>query len=384
MTLDIPVPFEKLAWFRKKVGIEESDMATLKKYRRFFTAQKGALSDHFFTYFFEIPDTKFFLEHEKRRGLLKKAWGLWFRSLFNEDFSGPFLAHLWKSGLRHVEVNIDHRFITLGYAVVRQFCHHIVRAEVTPSDQVPVMTCIDKMVDFCQLTETHAYIEATTRCDMEVIKGISHQMRNPLTVIGGNILRLQRKVEQESPVYQMCETILEENKRLEAMVTDTAVYSDMFQRASEISNVSIENLISKALEKIEKTHSLKHIQIHIDLDPGLVPVKGDPKDLETMLTSLLQNSIEAVDPHRPHIKITSERKPHDSPFIVLEIFNNGTPPKQEDIEHLFVPFYSSKSHGTGFGLPITQLAARRNLGEITIEPVPNKGTRCRIKLPAAA
>jgi len=51
------------------------------------------------------------------------------------------------------------------------------------------------------------------------------------------------------------------------------------------------------------------------------------------------------------------------------------------MENLFVPFYSSKPLGTGFGLPIAELAARKNLGDLSLEPVPEQGTRCVVKLP---
>jgi len=52
------------------------------------------------------------------------------------------------------------------------------------------------------------------------------------------------------------------------------------------------------------------------------------------------------------------------------------------MENLFVPFYSSKPHGTGFGLPIAQLAAKKNQGELYLERVPEQGTKCVIQLPA--
>ncbi len=48
---------------------------------------------------------------------------------------------------------------------------------------------------------------------------------------------------------------------------------------------------------------------------------------------------------------------------------------------IFIPFYSSKAYGSGFGLPIAQLAARRSFGDVSLEPIPTKGTRCVIKLP---
>ena len=73
-------------------------------------------------------------------------------------------------------------------------------------------------------------------------------MRNPLTVIGGNIMRLQKKVDPASPLHRTYETILKENERLEAMVRDAATYSELYQKEPAISEVSLESVISRALK----------------------------------------------------------------------------------------------------------------------------------------
>ena len=62
-----------------------------------------------------------------------------------------------------------------------------------------------------------------------------------------------------------------------------------------------------------------------------------------------------------------ERERKDLGFVEVEIFNNGKSPNLEDMDNLFVPFYSSKPYGTGFGLPIAQLAAKKNMGELYLE-----------------
>jgi signal transduction histidine kinase len=100
-----------------------------------------------------------------------------------------------------------------------------------------------------------------------------------------------------------------------------------------------------------------------------------------MFYYLLQNSLEAVDREDPALRITSKSLGSESAFLQIEIFNTGNPPDSHEIESVFVPFYSSKPYGTGFGLPIARLAARKNLGEVILEPVPNQGTRCIIQLP---
>ena len=381
MKAKVDAPIERLFWFRDKLRLGETEQEKLDQYRGVFSKNKERFAARFYQYFCHIPETKLILEHESRSGHLKKAWAQWFEALFKEGFSERHLSYLWKSGLRHVEVNLDQRFINLGYSIVRQFCNETVREVIPLADQDSVMSAIDKMIDLCLLIETYAYIAATSQCDMEIVKGISHQVRNPLTVIGGNIIRLQRQVDPRSPVNKTYETILGENKRLEAMVTDAGAYSEMFEKEPGFSEIPLEDLISGALERLKSTHWVENIKIDMDLSSEFPMVQGVPEDLEIMFYYLLQNSLEAVDPEAPYIRICSRQMNSTPSFIEIEIFNNGTPPSKEDMDNLFVPFYSSKPLGTGFGLPIARLAARKSLGDLTLEPVSDRGTKCVIKLP---
>ena len=381
MKLDTPVPFARLNWFQEKLGLGDREQQRLTKHRGVFLKEKQRFSEEFFRYFWEIKETRIILDHERRGPHLQMLWGQWYEMIFTEAITPKVLGVLWRSGLRHVELNIDKRFINLGYAFVRQFFHETAKDEVPSADLHNVTTALDKLVDFCVLIETHAYVIATSQCDLEVVRGISHQVRNPLTVIGGNILRLQRKVDPASPVHQTYETILKENERLEAMVRDAATYSELYQKEPAISEVSLESLISGALSGLEKAKNQKQVAIAVELHPEYPEVQGDTKDLETMFFYLLQNSIEAADAEEPLVRISSRGKEKDLGFVEIEIFNNGKSPNQEDMDNLFVPFYSSKPHGTGFGLPIAQLAAKKNMGELYLERVPEQGTKCVIQLP---
>jgi signal transduction histidine kinase len=381
MKIDTPVPFARLNWFQKKLGLDDREQENLAKHRDVFLIVKERFSEEFFRYFWEIKETRIILDHERRGPHLKKLWEQWYEMIFTEAITPKVLGVLWRSGLRHVELNIDKRFINLGYAFVRQFFHETARDAVPSEDLYAVTTALDKVVDFCVLIETHAYVVATSQCDLEVVRGISHQVRNPLTVIGGNILRLQKKLDPGSPVHQVYETILKENERLEAMVRDAATYSELYQKEPDISEVSLASIISEALKGLEKNRARKGVAIVVELSPEYPDVQGDSKDLETMFHYLLQNSIEAADAQKPLIRVSSRGKEKDLGFVEIEVFNNGKPPDQEEMDNLFVPFYSSKPHGTGFGLPIAQLAAKKNQGELYLERVPEQGTKCVIQLP---
>jgi signal transduction histidine kinase len=381
MKIDTPIPFARLNWFQEKLGLGAREQEHLAKYRDVFLKHKQRFSEEFFRYFWEIKETRIILDHERRGPHLKKLWEQWYEMIFTEAVTPKVLGVLWRSGLRHVELSIDKRFINLGYAFVRQFFHETAKGAVPSADLYAVTTALDKVVDFCVLIETHAYVVATSQCDLEVVRGISHQVRNPLTVIGGNILRLQKKLDPGSPVHQTYETILKENERLEAMVRDAATYSELYQKEPDISEVSLASILSEALKGLEKDRALKGVAIVVELSPEYPDVRGDSKDLETMFHYLLQNSIEAADAQKPLIRVSSRGKEKDLGFVEIEVFNNGKPPNQEEIDNLFVPFYSSKPQGTGFGLPIAQLAAKKNQGELYLERVPEQGTKCVIQLP---
>jgi signal transduction histidine kinase len=381
---DLPIPYEKLNWFRSRLGLDGTGLSGLGPYLNLFLEKDKEFSEFFYAYFFEIPETRILLKHERRPGHLKKAWRYWYKALFSQGFSDTFMAHIWRSGMRHVRLNIDQRFINLGYGVVRQFCHDLAHTRISVGERGQVLTQIDKMIDFCLLVETQAYIAGTSHCDLEVVRGISHQVRNPLTVIGGNIVRLKRKAEPNSSEYKVFETILDENRRLESMVIDVGVYSELFQKEPIYSNQSLKSAISSALVKLDQAGVNPGANIELHLSEELDGVLSDPNDLETLFYYVIQNSIETLDPTNPFVRISHSNPQPEGPFVAVEIFNRGTPLEAEEIQKAFIPFYSSKPQGTGFGLPIAQLAARKNLGDLRLEPVPDLGMRLIVTLPAAS
>jgi signal transduction histidine kinase len=378
---NIAIPHETIAFFRKQLELEDGALKIFEPYRSLFTKRKNEFSQYFYDYFSGIPETKIILEHERKPGNLQKSWAHWFETLFRLKWDDRFFAYLWRSGLRHVEVNLDQRFVNLGYFVVKKYCHDVIEAEISFDERETVLWIIDKMLDMCLLIETHAYISATSKCDREVVRGVAHQLRNPITIIGGNIKRLQDKLDEGSPIHRTYDAIIRESKRLERLVTDIAIYTEVFQEDPEFKIASLKVLISHALEDLFQKERNENIKLEIDLDPSCPYVYGDPKYIKILFYYLLENSMEAVGLDNPCIRISSAPKDDGSNFISVEIFNTGIPPKIEDIQNLYAPFFSSKPTGTGFGLPIARLAAWKNLGNFALVPVPGQGTKCFVTLP---
>ncbi len=379
------VPHEKLYFIKEKIGLTEGDLQALDPYREIFVQRKDQFAQRFYDVFDTIPETHLILEQEGRPGFLKKAWAAWFEFFFRTRLDDTLLAYLWRIGVRHVEVNLDQRFSNLGFSVIRQFCHDIVLSEMPPDQAAPLLNIISKMLDLCLLIETEAYITHTTRCDLEVMKEVADRVRNPVMVIGGNIRRLQKKMDAASKEYDLLQRLFMENLRLEGMMQDIKVYMEVFAGEPRIKEVDLDGLIELVLRKLRAEDPASRNQAHVDvnLDQQARFVKGDPDGLQLLFYYLLQNSFEAVIPDAGFIKISSRLEDGTTRNIRVEIINTGAPLEAQETERLFAPFYSTKVTGTGFGLAIARLLAKKHYGKIDLRPVPEGGVRVIVTLPRA-
>ncbi len=379
--IDTHIPYAKMAQLQEKIGITAHDLDALDPLREMFVARKTEFADYFYDVFYNIPEARIVLENEKEPGILKKVWASWYESFFSAKLDRTFLAYLWQIGIRHVEVNLDHRFTNLGFSIIRQFCHNLVLAEVAPEKVGRTLSVFDKLLDLCLLVETNAFIENTTRCDLQVIREVADRVRNPALVIGGNIKRLQRQAEKGSKEYKIYEMLMLENERLETMVRDIKDYLEIFGQEPRIRPIEIVDVITAALARVKASNSFDHVMIDMELEPGVPTVLGDPQEIEYLFYCLILNGMEAADPEDPRLAISSGRDKSLPHSIQIEVFNTGPAPVTEEIEQLFSPFFSTKTAGTGFGLPIARLIAQKHYGRLTMEPVPGKGTKLVVNLP---
>ena len=96
-------------------------------------------------------------------------------------------------------------------------------------------------------------------------------------------------------------------------------------------------------------------------------------DLKTLFLNVFEHCIEAAGKKQTDVLIFIDHFEPSAPFIEIEIVNRGFFVLPEEIQNAFIPFYSSKPYGTGFGLSIARLAARKNLGDIYLENMPDRG-----------
>ncbi|MCC6501776.1 MAG: response regulator [Deltaproteobacteria bacterium] len=209
-----------------------------------------------------------------------------------------------------------------------------------------------------------------------MVDGIAHEIRNPLTAIGGMARRLfDGETDQQRKEY--AQWIIRSVERLERML----------QRIDEYKRILVSTLakgdINKAVEASVKdiqdiidSHNRK-ITVKMSLMPGPPPVNYDYGNMRTALMNILQNAVEAIPGEGV---ITVETLPTSDDAIVIKVTDTGVGMQNEEIRKIFNPFQSSKFEGAGLGLTITYRIIQDHGGEIEVESEKGVGTAVSVKL----
>lgn len=209
-----------------------------------------------------------------------------------------------------------------------------------------------------------------------MVDGIAHEIRNPLTAIGGMARRLYEG-ETDPQHKEYAQWIIKSVERLERML----------QRIDEYKRILASNLVKGDINKVVEA-SVKDIQDFIDSHNGSIsvkmtlmseppPVNYDYGNMRTALMNILQNAVEAIPGEG---MITVETLPSSEDAIIIRVMDTGVGMEKEEVRKIFNPFQSSKFEGAGLGLTITYRIIQDHGGEIEVESEKGKGTAVTVKL----
>ena len=210
----------------------------------------------------------------------------------------------------------------------------------------------------------------------EMVDGIAHEIRNPLTAIGGIARRLY-EAETSPGNKEYAEQIIKSVERLERMIQRVDEYKLIL--VSTLSPGDIDMVIKGAIKAVDEfiESSGKEITIKTRLMADPPPVNLDYMNMRAAIYNILQNSVEAIE-GRGEIRI--ETLPSIDQTISIRISDNGIGISPEDLRKIFNPFHSGKFQGAGLGLTISYRIIQDHGGEVEVESEKGKGTTVTIRL----
>ncbi|MCA9659608.1 MAG: histidine kinase, partial [Myxococcales bacterium] len=207
--------------------------------------------------------------------------------------------------------------------------------------------------------------------------------RNPLGAIKGAVDLVEPAVTKVDPdTREFLEVIVEEVGRLNRVVTQFLRYSRPFK--GEMSAVNMAEVVQATVRLLDET---SRERVVVAPAPPLLPmVRGDGEALRQVLLNLVRNAIDAVmgmdPPGIVRISLGVRRRGLPSgDAVICTVRDNGPGFSSHTLTNLFVPFHTTKSGGTGLGLPISQRIVENHRGSIEVTTPDDGGAQFTVVLP---
>jgi two-component system, NtrC family, nitrogen regulation sensor histidine kinase NtrY len=204
-----------------------------------------------------------------------------------------------------------------------------------------------------------------------VARIIAHEIKNPLTPIKLSTERLCDKFQNNSADFPQvlqstAQTILSEIDNLQRLV-DTfhkyAKFPDPVLRPESIGDIVAETCGMFSAEAA----------VALDMQNGMPRVHVDRGQIREALTNLLRNSVQAVAEAGRQGSITVRGR-HDKERVFIAVEDNGCGISGENQKKLFQPYFTTKKHGNGIGLALTERIMNLHGGTIACESREGEGT----------
>lgn len=211
----------------------------------------------------------------------------------------------------------------------------------------------------------------------DMAKQVAHEIKNPLTPMKLSVQHLKRSFDPNDPdleqkINRVSNSLIEQIDALTRIANEFSNFAKM--PIPQIEKFDLVELIKGVLSIFENESSTV-----ISYD-GLenVTINGDKNQLLRVINNLLKNALQAISHTDGKILISTKIEGED---IIIRIKDNGSGIPEEQIEKMFVPYFTTKNTGTGLGLSMVKQIIENHGGTIAFETEKGKGTCFTIKLP---
>ncbi|MGG0254470.1 LytS/YhcK type 5TM receptor domain-containing protein [Bacillus toyonensis] len=212
---------------------------------------------------------------------------------------------------------------------------------------------------------------------MEIVSqlaaSISHEVRNPLTVVKGFTQLLKTPNLSPESRDEYIEHILEELNRAQEIIDDYLTFAK--PAPEKLDHISIDQELNRAINMILPLCNMN--TIHITKDFSKANIVGNKQHFQQCFLNLIKNSIEAM-PNGGTLNISSTISNNK---VIIRIEDSGIGMSQEQINRFGEPYFSTKSKGTGLGTMVAVKIIETMHGNLKIQSTVSKGTALTITFP---
>ncbi|MEL6652477.1 MAG: ATP-binding protein [Bacteroidota bacterium] len=182
------------------------------------------------------------------------------------------------------------------------------------------------------------------------------------------------KMLSEEEIQDILDSILTIENRSKGLLHFVHAYRSLTRiPPPQLSEVKAADLINRITRLLSPEMARRHIQLEISVPERGLLLYIDPQLIEQVLINLLKNAMEAVENiESPCIHLIARQRKDGRPQIIVQ--DNGPGIHPELVDKIFIPFFTTKTKGSGIGLSLSRQIMRLHQGSIEMQTIEDKGT----------
>jgi nitrogen fixation/metabolism regulation signal transduction histidine kinase len=214
---------------------------------------------------------------------------------------------------------------------------------------------------------------------------LRHEIMNSITPISSltSTLReiLDHDMERKDSHYELKEEGAEDLKEglstIENRSRGLIKFIDAYREYTSLpkpkmSTIRLKDMVTHVAQLMRTELKKTAIEFHYECNSEYLTIQADVEMIEQVLINLLKNAIEALsETEHPKLELIGT---YDENTVKIDIIDNGPGIIKEAVEHIFVPFYTTKRTGSGIGLSLSRQIMQMHNGSITVESIPDVKT----------
>jgi signal transduction histidine kinase len=218
----------------------------------------------------------------------------------------------------------------------------------------------------------------------QTIATLSHHIKNILQGIrGGSYLIEMGLKDHDEEITRKGWNIVERNQnRISALVMDMLTFSK--EREPDLMVANMNTVVADVVELMRVRAGDLHVELQWRPGDPMPDLIFDPEGIHRAVLNVVTNAIDAVnDRETPGRVDVAAQYCAEEGLVRITVNDNGPGIPEDQMEHLFSPFVSSKkSRGTGLGLPVSQKILNEHGGRILVHSKPEQGCQFVFEVPA--
>ncbi len=218
----------------------------------------------------------------------------------------------------------------------------------------------------------------------KLLRVLTHEISNsaiPLSTLSSYIFEMVTKSEAENRKLSLEERtdILDSLRTIDQRSKSLREFVQTFRTVNQIpepvlTKIGVAEIVQEALCLFAQEFHRENIKVHADMEQTQHIIYADKNLTMQVLINLIKNSMESMSNFKEGKGIKIETGKEGNRYVTINITDTGCGIAPDDIDQIFIPFYSTKNGGSGIGLSISQQIMQKQKGNISVRSSPGSGS----------